>query len=286
MAAANEERCTKRARIAKPELQGAIVTGAASGIGLAIAKLLASKGYRVLLADRDADAGRREAEALGQLFWRTDVSDEASIKSCVKYASEHLPNISFLVNCAGCDFYSDFDESYPASQFDRAVHVNLRSVWLMCREAVSLLKRSRGSIVNVASIQAHRSFPGYSAYAATKGGIISMSRQLAGDLARYGIRVNSVSPGAVHTNLGKNSCKFENQAGDPDESVPSVEDDGLLGVLRPADVADAICSMLSLRGVTGQDLVVDGGCSIIGVAHWKPTSDCASNPQLQDSSAS
>merc|ERR1712216_219669 len=124
-------------------------------------------------------------------------------------------------------------------------------MWLMSREALELLKITRGAIVNVASIQAHRCFTGFSAYAATKGGIISMSRQLAGDLARFGIRVNSVSPGDVRTNLGKNSKRFEGQAWDPsDEQAPGSQD-ALLATLEPEAVAEAITALLKLKGVTG-----------------------------------
>merc|ERR1712039_405529 len=150
----------------------------------------------------------------------------------------------------------------------------------MCRDTLPLLKESRGSVVNVASIMAHRNLPDFSSYAATKGGIVSMSRQLAGDLARYGIRVNTISPGAVHTSITKNSCKLEGQPGDPNETMPSVAPDELLGPLQPGDVADAIVSMLSLRGVTGQDLIVDGGCSIIGVPWWRPFPSGAEHPHI------
>lgn len=264
-----DSREAKKARTADAPREGAIVTGAASGIGLATAKLMSARGCRVLLADRDEEKGRKEAAALGQLYRHVDVSDEASVRSLVAHAKEALPGVSYLVNSAGCDFSGDFGDGYSSSMFDRAVQVNLRSVFLMCREALPLLKASRGSVVNVASIQGHRSFANFSAYAATKGGMVSLSRQLAGDLARFGVRVNTVSPGAVHTSLGANSARFEGQPGGS-EALPSVAPDELLGVLPPEDVAEAVVSLLSLRGVTGQDLVVDGGCSIIGVNWWRP----------------
>merc|ERR1712183_170713 len=125
-----------------------------------------------------------------------------------------------------------------------------------CRETLPLLKESRASVVNVASIMAHRNLVDFSSYSASKGGIVSMSRRLAGDLARYGIRVNTVSPGAVHTGITKNSCHLENQPGNPNESMPSVAADELLGALQPNDVAETVVSLLHLRGVTGQDIIV------------------------------
>jgi len=269
------------------EVKGAIVTGAASGIGLATAKLLAAKGCRVIFADRDEEKGKKEAAAVGQIYKYVDVSDEASIQKLAAFAKEALPNVSLLVNCAGCDFYTEFGEKFSSALFDRTIQVNLRSVFLMCRDLLPLLKESRGSIVNISSIQAHRCFPDFSSYASTKGAIISMSRQLAGDLARYGIRVNSISPGAVRTALGPNSCKHESQAGDPaDEGgMPVGEPDELLSVLEPEDVADSIVSMLFMRGVTGQDLIVDGGCSIIGVPWWRPFPTGAEHPHVQKAKA-
>jgi len=269
-----------RASDAAPHPAGAVVTGAASGIGLATAKLLAAKGCRVLFADRDEERGHKEAAAVGQIFRYVDVSDEASVRSLMSAAKEVLPGVSYLVNCAGCNFYSKFGEEFSSSNFDRAIQVNLRSVFLTCREALPLLKASRGSVVNVASIHAHRCFPDHSAYAASKGGIVSMSRQLAGDLARFGIRVNSVSPGSVHTNVIRNSCTLEGQTGDPELTMPSVGQDELLGALRAGDIAEAVVSMLLLRGVTGQDLVVDGGCSIMGVLWWRPFPTPAGFPQI------
>ncbi len=101
-----------------------------------------------------------------------------------------------------------------------------------------------------------------------------MTRQLAGDLARFGVRVNSVSP------LGKNSCVLESQRGDPEEFMPSVGHDELLGVLDAEAVAESIVAMLLLRGVTGQDLVVDGGCSVMGVPRWKPFPAPTDYPQI------
>lgn len=262
----------------QPAKKGAIVTGAASGIGLATARILGSKGHVVLFADRDEKRGRARAEACGQLFHYVDVSDEASVVALVDHAKEALPNISYLVNCAGCAFFHSWEEC-PTSMFDRAMQVNLRSVFLMCREALPALKETHGSVVNVASVHASFSWQGFGPYAASKGGIVSMTKQMAGDFSRYGIRVNSVSPGQVKTAIAQNSSTYEGMPSlgsdvdvdgfdEGDRADPAEQE--LLTTLSPEAVGEAIAAILDLRGVTGQDLVVDAGVSSIGVSDWHP----------------
>jgi len=322
----------------KPEYKsGVIITGAASGIGLATAKLLVRDyDYCVFMIDRDEEKLKKEATELNMPYFRCDLSDPREIDNLQRIAMHKAAEgyytsngWRYLIHCAGCEFCTDVNvgrfgsaetaealqpnSQHGAAVFDRAMHVNLRSVYLVTRALLPLLKHSLvrpkdvgsvaavskpgstdssqsldGSIIAVSSVQAHRSFPDYAAYAATKGGMISMCRQMAGDLARFNIRVNTVSPGAVATNFASNSMKHERKfqmggftPNNSDDLLPTPTG-GLLEILSPERVAEAIVSMLFMRGVTGQDLVVDGGCSVIGTAWWKPFLGEEEYPSLMD----
>lgn len=275
---------------------GAIVTGGASGIGLAtIEALLEHKDqFFIVMADRDKVKGAKEATRLlkddpamtcnGVKFVEVDVSREEAIVSLVQtsktWLAEHNAPLRYLINVAGCDFVQtvgDPEAEQPGKLFDRAVAVNLRSVYLMCHHCVPLLaqsaaappavssrsqemlerphKRQRAdplpiasSIVNISSIQATRSFDGFAAYAATKGGINSITTNLAGTLGRQTIRVNSVCPGAVQTNLSGNSSRFEGQPTEDDANA-TLDTAELLKGQDAAVVGEAVVGLLLMRGV-------------------------------------
>eukprot|EP00040_Diaphanoeca_grandis_P007486 m.41089 g.41089 ORF g.41089 m.41089 type:complete len:333 (-) comp18699_c0_seq1:78-1076(-) len=284
----------------------AIVTGGAHGIGKATATLFAAEGATVIIADRDTQSGAAVARLIRERggkaeFIKCDVSDESSVESLmVKAAEIGNGNIHALVNVAGVDIIAKLEDT-STDRWDRVMTVNLRSVFLTCRYALPYLKAAeRSSIVNISSIQAHRGFSGYPGYAATKAGILGFSRQIAVDYAQYGIRVNSVSPGPVVTDLAATSVAHEpdfpplESAGAPDivaSEKSAVELDPpfdptprLFTASIPMDIAYPILWLTSdeAAAVTGTEFVIDGGFTIKGIASLQHGHDPAKSATMAE----
>lgn len=193
-------------------IEGAVfvVTGAASGLGAATARMLSLKGARVLLADLDQTAGQTLAQALGDtaLFVRTDVADEDSMAAAVA-AAVALGPVRGLVNCAGIAAGERLlrrEGPHRLDTFMRVLHINLVGSFNAVRLVAEAISRhppdvsgERGVIVNTASIAAFDGQLGQAAYAASKGGIVAMTLPLARELAHHAIRVMTIAPGAMET---------------------------------------------------------------------------------------
>ncbi|MCA1840280.1 MAG: SDR family oxidoreductase, partial [Actinobacteria bacterium] len=181
----------------------AIVTGAGKGIGLAAAHALASEGASVAICDSDDKAGRAAVKGLAGstapvVFVKGDVSSSADAKRMVASAVKKLGQVSILVNSAGIQRYGSVVEA-PEEQWDEVLGVNLKGIFLMSKYAVpAIMAAGGGSIVNIASVQALAAQRGVAAYAASKGGVVALTRAMAVDHAPD-IRVNAILPGSVDT---------------------------------------------------------------------------------------
>ncbi len=187
----------------------AIVTGGASGLGGATAAMLAARGARVTVFDRDAAAGAAQAEAIGGRFAQVDVTDDGAIDAALAEAEAAHGVARILVNCAGIapaiKTVGKENVPHPLAAFRQAIDVNLvGSFAVIARFAARLaaaeaIGEERGVIVNTASVAAYDGQVGQAAYAASKGGVVSMTLPLARDLAQHRIRVMTIAPGIFLT---------------------------------------------------------------------------------------
>jgi NAD(P)-dependent dehydrogenase (short-subunit alcohol dehydrogenase family) len=245
----------------------AVVTGAAMGIGRSSAVLLAKEGARVVIADVDEeqaeDTARMIAEVKGEaLFARTDVSKSEDVEAAINTAVEAFGSVDVLHNNAavalGASVVDTTDELWS-----RVLDVNLGGVYRGCRYAIPhMIRNGGGSIINSTSVQALKGFAGWAAYAASKGGILSLTQQVALEYAKNNIRVNCIAPGTIMTPL--NEKVFE-EAEDPEaliETWNKMHPIGRFG--QPEEVAEAVLFLASDSSsfVTGHCLVVDGGLCV------------------------
>ncbi len=236
----------------------AIVTGGAQGIGEAIAIRLASEGCFVVLADLNPELGEAAATRIGQdraAFHRCDISDETEVRQLFEYVLKTHGKIDVVVNNAGI-IRDHMIWKMTAEEFDTVIRVNLRGTWLMCREAAIVMKESKtGAIINITS-RAWLGNPGQTNYAASKAGIVGLTRSLALELGPHNVRVNAVAPGLIDTPLAR-ALPAEVQ-----QKLINAQPTRSMG--QPEDVAEVVAFLASdrCRFMTGQVLYVDGGKSI------------------------
>lgn len=236
----------------------AIVTGAAKGIGLAIARRLADDGAFVVLADVEDAAGSDAATSLGLengVYLHCDIASESDVADLFGVVRDTYGGPDIVVNNAGI-LRDRFIWKMTVDDFDAVMSVNLRGTWLMCRQAAIVMREgSGGAIVNIAS-RAWLGNPGQTNYSASKAGVVGLTRSLALELGRHNISVNAVAPGLIDTPMTR-SLKPEIL-----ETLIRAQPTGAMGL--PDDVADAVVFLSSHRNrfITGQVLYVDGGKSI------------------------
>lgn len=246
----------------------ALVTGGALGIGQGVALAFAREGASVAVADVNAPAAaalveRIDAEAGRAIGTVGDVSSAGDARRMVAETVSAFGRLDVLVNNAGIlptSWYFRLEDT-PEEVWDRILAVNLTGVFLMSKYALPEIRRTGGGVVvNMASVQGLQSMPGVPSYAASKGGILSLTRNMALDYARDGIRVVAICPGTIDSELVRDLARAE--GGDEEANVRrygSAHPLGRIGL--PEDVAQAVLFLASERAsfITGEYLTVDGG---------------------------
>jgi 3-oxoacyl-[acyl-carrier protein] reductase len=234
----------------------AIVTGAASGIGQATAQLFAHEGARVLAVDRPGTALAEAHAGIGGIATlEQDVAAEGAAERIVNAAVERFGGLDILMNNAGVSQRVPL-ESLPIEEWDRTFAVNLRAMFLLCRQAIPALRaRGGGRIINVASVMAERTDYGLGAYCASKAGVAGLTRTLALELGRDNITANWIEPGAIYTGMTKRT--FD----DPEIRAVWEKKSPLKRLGQPIDIARGALFLASddAAFVTGHGLVIDGG---------------------------
>jgi NAD(P)-dependent dehydrogenase (short-subunit alcohol dehydrogenase family) len=239
----------------------AVVTGGASGIGLASVRRLASEGARVVVADLNADAGKRTADEVSGLFVATDVTDPEAVNLLFAAARETYGSVDIAFNNAGIsppDDDSILDTGLDA--WRKVQEVNLTSVYLCCKAAIPYMQaQGKGSIINTASFVAVMgAATSQISYSASKGGVLSMSRELGVQFAREGIRVNALCPGPVNTPLLR-----ELFAKDAERAQRRLVHVPMGRFAEPEEIAAAVAFLASDDSsfITASTFLVDGGIS-------------------------
>ncbi|GIM45437.1 3-hydroxybutyrate dehydrogenase [Collibacillus ludicampi] len=248
----------------------ALVTGAASGIGLEIARAFAESGAKVVLSDLHGEAAQQAAQELQNQGFEAlgiacDVTKEEQFRQSIEFVSTTYGRLDILVNNAGLQYVSPIEE-FPTETFELMLKVMLTAPFIGIKHAFPLMKQQGfGRVINIASINGLVGFAGKAAYNSAKHGVIGLTKVAALEGAAYGITVNALCPGYVDTPLVRNQLKdLAKTRNVPLERVleeviyPLVPQKRLLSVREIADYAVFLASD-KLKGVTGTATVIDGG---------------------------
>ena len=242
----------------------AVVTGGVSGLGLAVATRIVADGGKAALFDVNDDKGAAAVAALGDAharYFRTDVTSEDGVAANVAAAKEFLGGLNAVVNCAGilgAGRVLGREAPMPLAQFSATVMVNLVGSFNVAKAAAALMQHNapfddgeRGAIVNTASVAAYEGQIGQAAYSASKGGVVGMTLPMARELARFGIRVNTIAPGIFWTPM------VDGMPEDVQKSLSaSIPFPSRLG--RPEEFADLVAYVLGNRYLNGETIRLDG----------------------------
>lgn len=242
----------------------AIITGGNSGIGKATAILFAKEGAKVVIAARKLEEGREVVDLIKKnggkaVFLRTDVSKEAEVKNLIDFTVKLFGRVDILYNNAGVELAKPVTET-TSEELDYVVGINLKGIFYGCKHVIPhMIKNGGGSIVNTASIAGLVGSPNLAAYCASKGGVVLLTKQIALDYAKKGVRVNCVCPGAIMTPMVK---RFVEKSPNPEQAIKNLDSMHPIGrVGKPEEVASAVLFLASDDSsfITGHALAVDGG---------------------------
>ena len=245
----------------------AIVTGGAKGIGLASAECLIRQGADVMIVDWSEDAASAAAKSLTALskgvdFVVADISKVADVEKAIRATVDRFGGVDILVNNAGIQTFGD-PVTTTEEVWDKTMNVNLKGHWLMSKYAIpEMLKRGKGSIVNVASVQGLASQRNVVAYSTSKHAMIGLTRSMAVDMASRHVRVNCVCPGTVNTPMIQGIIELDS---DPERLRKILDRMHPLGrIAQPSEIGEVVAFLASDRAsfMTGSIVVVDGGLII------------------------
>jgi NAD(P)-dependent dehydrogenase (short-subunit alcohol dehydrogenase family) len=238
-----------------------LVTGGASGLGEATARMAAENGGKVVIADLQADLGEKLAREIGGRFAKCDVTSEADGKAAVALALKEFGGVHVLVNCAGIAIAERTlgkDAPHDLARFARVININLIGTFNMIRLAADAMAKAgpnaageRGVIINTASVAAFDGQIGQAAYSASKGGIVGMTLPIARDLSRNGIRVCTIAPGLFETPMMQGLPKEAQESLGKQVPFPS-----RLG--RPAEYAQLARAIIENEMLNGETIRLDG----------------------------
>ena len=241
-----------------------LITGAASGLGLADAQVLTEQGARVVMSDIDAERGGDLAAQIGAMFLPQDVADEARWAEVMEVVQAEYGRLDGIVNNAGIAPIADI-ETTTTDMWRKTLAIHLDGTYFGCRAAIKLMKESGGgSIVNMSSTAALVGIPDYLAYSAAKGGIRAMTKAIAVHCrrAKLRIRCNSVHPGSINTPMVQNAVK---QLMDIDLDDNAEKKRKAMGIGEPRDVAHMVVYLLGdeSKHVNGTEMVIDNADTVI-----------------------
>ncbi|MDI1303169.1 MAG: glucose 1-dehydrogenase [bacterium] len=240
----------------------ALVTGAATGIGLETALAFARAGCQVVLADRDDVRGPQAVERIRKLggqavFIRTDIGNADDVIALHQHIKDTFGRLDAACNNAGIEGEQGATADCSLENFDRVIAINLRGLFVCLQEQIKLmLPRKRGAIVNMASVAGLVGFAGLPAYCASKGGVVQLTRGCALEYAEAGIRVNAVCPGAIKTEMIDRITQKDPAT---EKQFAAMHPMNRMGT--PQEIADTVVWLCSSQAsfITGQALAVDGG---------------------------
>jgi len=238
----------------------AIITGSRRRIGKAIALALAKAGANVVVSDINLDDCNKVVEEIkaingNALAVKADVSNPEDVSHMINLTTEKFGKVDILVNNAGIYMQKSLTD-FTEQEFDRVLDINLKGVFLCSKAAVpEMIKQGKGKIINIASIAGQVGFANSSAYCASKGGIINMTRELALELGQYKINVNAIGPGVIETPMTKDLLEDKATKETLLANIP------LNRIGKPEDIANAAPFLASDNSdyITGITLFVDGG---------------------------
>ncbi|MEH7351899.1 SDR family NAD(P)-dependent oxidoreductase [Gottfriedia acidiceleris] len=229
-----------------------IITGGANGIGEGIAIAFGKLGAIVFIADVNEEKGNRVVKQIEEnggraVFYKTDVSKEEDILNLIRSVIDNIGRLDILINNAGISAFKPF-LSLSTEEWDQVINTNLRSVFISSREAAKVMNNN-GRIINMASTRAIMSEPNSEAYAASKGGIVSITHSLAESLQPNGITVNSISPGWIHVDQNEELKETDHRQHWSNR------------VGKPEDIAKACIYLADPENnfINGQNIIIDGG---------------------------
>ncbi len=258
----------------------ALVTGAAQGLGLSIAEVLAKRGAHVIIGDRQEEKGTAAARALQQRdlnvsYLFLDIADSAAVDRCFQNIADSTTRLDILVNNAGVGQTVTPVSELSDQEWQRVIGITLTGTFFCCRAAARMMeKQESGSIVNISSINGQNPAALVAAYNVAKAGVLSLTRSLALELAAYGVRVNAVCPGPVYTEFNQTvmaqRCQSLNLT--EQQMIDRVRSAIPLGRWGEAtDIAQAVAFLCSPQAgwITGETLRVSGGLEGVSAAPGK-----------------